>query len=49
MKNKKQKEIEVKNNKRFDKGEVFVKAMASILVVLMLMGTCATLVFALMG
>lgn len=49
MKNKKQKEKVIKKHKSFDKGQIFVKAMAAFLAVLMLVGTSATLIFALMG
>lgn len=38
-----------KQQKNYDKGQVFVKVMAGILAVLMLSGTVITLVFALMG
>lgn len=44
----KNKENKVKTAK-FDKGQVFVKIMAGILALLMVAGTGATLVFALMA
>lgn len=44
---KKQKTEEVKKQKHYDKGQIFVKVMAGILAMLMLAGTVATLVFAL--
>ena len=47
MKNKKEKEV--KKNKNYDKGQIFVKVMAGILALLMLAGGCMTLVFALIG
>ena len=49
------KKKEVKNKKEknthkvhHDKGQIFVKVMAGILALLMVVGTCASLVFALM-
>lgn len=47
MKEKKGKEK--KENKYFDKSQIFVKAMAGILAILMIITTGATLVFALLG
>lgn len=41
------KKKEYKSN--YDKGQVFVKIMAGILAILMMMGTIITLVYALMG
>lgn len=43
----KEKEKNVKKHK-YDKGEIFVKVMAGVLAVLMVVGTCASLVYALM-
>ncbi len=48
MKNKENKENKVKTVK-YDKGQVFVKIMAGILALLMVAGTGATLIFALMA
>lgn len=38
-----------KEQKRYDRGQVFVKIMAGVLALLMLTGTVITLVYALMG
>lgn len=43
----KQKNVVEKKHK-YDKGQIFVKVMAGILALLMVVGTCASLVFALM-
>ena len=40
---------EKENKKQYDKGQVFVKIMAGILVMLTLAGTTITLVYALIG
>ena len=48
-KNVKQKEKTNKNQKKYDKGQVFVKVMAGFLAILMVMATCGTLIYALMG
>ncbi len=45
---KKQKTEAEKKQKHYDKGQIFVKVMAGILAILMVAGTVATLVFALM-
>lgn len=45
---KKNKENKVTKKNR-EKGEVFVKIMAGILAILMLVGTCASFIFALMN
>lgn len=45
--NKKEKNVVKKHNK-YDKGQIFVKVMAGILAILMVAGTVATLVYALM-
>lgn len=47
MKNKKTEEV--KKHKSFDKGQIFVKAMAGILVGLTLLAACASLIYALIG
>ena len=44
MKKNNQQKIEKKN--KYDKGQIFVKVMAGILALLMMVGTIATLVFA---
>ena len=44
---KKDKQKQNKKHREFNAGMVFGKIMAAILVILMLAGTCATLVFAL--
>ena len=44
---KKQKTEAEKKQKHYDKGQIFVKVMAGILAILMVAGTVATLVFAL--
>ncbi len=36
------------NQRKYDKGQVFVKVMAGFLAILMVMATCGTLIFALM-
>ena len=45
MKKNKQQKFEKKN--KYDKGQIFVKVMAGILAMLMMVGTIGTLVFAL--
>ena len=47
MKNKNQEEV--KKHKNFDKGQIFVKAMAGFSAVLMLLATSGTLIYALLG
>ena len=44
---KKDKQKQNKKHREFNAGMVFGKIMATILVILMLAGTCATLIFAL--
>lgn len=46
---KKNKEKQEKKHKNHDKGQIFVKVMAGFLALLMLVATCGTLIFALMG
>ena len=36
------------NQRKYDKGQAFVKVMAGFLAILMVMATCGTLIFALM-
>lgn len=48
MNMKEQKENRNESQKKYDRGQVFVKVMAGFLVVLMLVATCGTLIFALM-
>lgn len=46
----KKKEQKIKTSKgKYDKGQIFVKIMAGILVVLMMAGTGITFIYALMG
>lgn len=47
MKNNKEKKIKTKQQKQFDKGQVFIKIMAGILVLLMILATSATLIYSL--
>lgn len=48
MNKKVQKEKRNETQKKYDRGQVFVKVMAGFLAVLMLVATCGTLIFALM-
>lgn len=48
MNKKVQKEKRNESQKKYDRGQVFVKVMAGFLAVLMLVATCGTLIFALM-
>ena len=41
------KETRNKEQRRFDKGQVFTKIMAGILAIMMIMSVCATLIYAL--
>ena len=43
------KEKKTKVHKEHDKGQIFVKVMAALLAVLMVVGTCGSLIFALMA
>lgn len=45
MKNNKEKKIKTKQQKQFDKGQVFIKIMAGILALLMILATSATLIY----
>ena len=47
MKNNKENNIKNKEQKKFDKGQVFVKIMAGILAVMMIMSVAGTLVYSL--
>ena len=47
MKNNKEKKIKTKQQKQFDKGQVFIKIMAGILALLMTLATSATLIYSL--
>ena len=47
MKNNKEKKIKTKQQKQFDKGQVFIKIMAEILALLMILATSATLIYSL--
>ena len=47
MKNNKEKKIKTKQQKQFDKGQVFIKIMAGILALLMILATSATLLYSL--
>lgn len=44
---KKDKQLKVEKKNKYDKGQIFVKVMAGILAMLMMVGTVGTLVFAL--
>lgn len=47
MKNNKEKKIKTKQQKQFDKGQIFIKIMAGILALLMILATSATLIYSL--
>ena len=47
MKNNKEKKIKTKQQRQFDKGQVFIKIMAGILALLMILATSATLIYSL--
>lgn len=47
MKKEKQEKIKNKEQKRFDKGQIFVKIMAGILALLMILSVSATLIYSL--
>lgn len=44
---KKNKQLKLEKKNKYDKGQIFVKVMAGILAILMMVGTVGTLVFAL--
>ena len=46
--NKKDKKIKNKEQRRYDKGQIFVKVMAGILAILMIVATASSLIYALM-
>ena len=46
---KQKKENKVKVHKEHDKGQIFVRVMAAFLAVLMVVGTCGSLIYALMA
>lgn len=48
MSKKVQNEKKNENQKKYDRGQVFVKVMAGFLAALMVLATCGTLIFALM-
>lgn len=45
MKKDKEKKIKNKEQRKFDKGQVFVKVMAGILAIMMVMSVAATLIY----
>ena len=47
MKNNKEKIIKNKEQRKYDKGQIFVKVMAGILALLMVLSVAATLIFSL--
>lgn len=47
MKRKQEKNIKNKEQKNYDRGQVFVKVMAGILAILMIMSVAGTLIYAL--
>ena len=47
MKNNKEKKIKNKEQRKYDKGQVFVKIMAGILAILMVISVAASLIFSL--
>ena len=47
MKNNTEKKIKTKQQQQFDKGQVFIKIMAGILALLMILATSATLIYSL--
>lgn len=47
MKNKKEKKIKNKEQRKYDKGQVFVKIMAGVLALLMILSVAASLIFSL--
>ena len=47
MKNNKEKKIKNKEQRKYDKGQVFVKIMAGILALMMVMSVAATLIYSL--
>lgn len=47
MKNSKEKNIKNKEQRKYDKGQIFVKVMAGILALLMILSVAASLIFSL--
>jgi hypothetical protein len=47
MKNNKDKNLKNKEQRKYDKGQIFVKVMAGILALLMILSVAATLIFSL--
>lgn len=47
MKNNKEKNLKNKEQKKYDKGQIFVKVMAGILALLMILSVAASLIFSL--
>ena len=47
MKNNKEKKIKNKEQRKYDKGQIFVKVMAGILALLMVLSVAASLIFSL--
>ncbi len=48
MKKEKKQQEQVKKVKKYDKGEIFVKVMAGVLALLMVLATASTLIYSLM-
>ncbi len=48
MKKEKKQQEKIKKTKNYDKGQIFVKVMAGILAVLMVLAAASTLIYALM-
>ena len=47
MKNNKEKNLKIKEQRKYDKGQIFVKVMSGILALLMILSVAATLIFSL--
>lgn len=47
MKNNKEKNLKNKEQRKYDKGQIFVKVMAGMLALLMILSVAATLIFSL--
>ena len=43
------KDVKIEKKHKYDKGQIFVKVMAGVLALLMVLATAGTLVFALIG
>ena len=48
MKKEKKKQEKIKKTRNYDKGQIFVKVMAGILAILMIVATASSLIYALM-